>query len=197
MLRPDLPHELILDHADVARLGERIDRLFRYWLESGTKRPLGGSGVELLERVLANSFDLRAPLAYELAEEQRELYRLTEEQYRVLVMLARQLRVAIARCADSGKTFLASDKARRLAAQGFRVLVVVFNLLLASHLRWGLADEPNITVRPFQGLCREVAEAAGLSFADEPRTAERAPTTRGSRSLSWSERPSCQAGSTP
>ena len=52
------------------------------------------------------------------------------------------------------------------------MLVVVFNVLLAEHLRRGLADEPNITVRAFYGLCREVAEEAGLEFADEPEPGE-------------------------
>jgi hypothetical protein len=124
--------------------------------------------MDFLERVLANSFELRAPLAFELAEEERELYHLTEQQYRVLDMLARQPRVAIAGCAGSGKTFLAVEKARRLAAQGFRVLLVVFNVLLADHLQRGLADVPDVTVRAFYGLCHEVAEAVGLEFADEP-----------------------------
>jgi hypothetical protein len=170
-LRPDLPRELVLDHADVMKLPERIDKLFRHWFD-GEKEPLGAEGIARLERLLANSFELRAPLAFELREEERRLYELTEQQYRVLDMLSRQARVAIAGCAGSGKTFLAAEKARRLAAQGFKVLVVVFNVLLAEHLRRGLADEPGITVRAFYGLCREVAEEAGLDFPEEPDPGE-------------------------
>jgi Nuclease-related domain/PhoH-like protein len=167
-LRTDLPRELVLDHSDVSRLRERLERLFVHWFDRDRKARLGTEGIELLERVLANSFELRAPLAYELAEEERELLHLTEGQYRVLDMLSRQTRVAIAGCAGSGKTFLAAEKARRLAAQGFRVLVVVFNVLLGEHLRRVLADEPNITVRMLHGLFREVAEAAGLELPSEP-----------------------------
>jgi Nuclease-related domain/PhoH-like protein len=126
-LRQDLPRELVLDHADIVHLPDRIDGLFRHWYDADNKAPLGSEGIDRLERLLANSFELRAPLAFELAEEQRRLYRLTEEQYRVLDMLSRQTRVAIAGCAGSGKTFLAAEKARRMAAQGFHVLVVVFN----------------------------------------------------------------------
>jgi hypothetical protein len=163
-LRPDLPRELVLDHGDVSRLSTRVDALFRHWFDPAQKAPLGREGIELLERVLANSFELRAPLAYELADEEQELLHLTEGQYRVLDMLARHTRVAIAGCAGSGKTFLAAEKARRLAEQGFKVLVVVFNVLLGEHLRRGLADQPEITVRVFHGLCREVAEAAGVEF---------------------------------
>jgi hypothetical protein len=118
-LRPDLPRELVLDHGDVSGFPERIDGLFRHWFDADTKAPLGAEGIGLPERVLANSFELRAPLAFELAEEDRELHRLTEQQHQVLDMLSRQTRVAIAGCAGSGKTFLAAEKARRLAAQGF------------------------------------------------------------------------------
>ena len=82
------------------------------------RRRSARDGIDRLERVLANSFELRAPLAFELAEEERRLYRLTEQQYQVLDMLSRQTRVAIAGCAGSGKTFLAAEKARRLAAAG-------------------------------------------------------------------------------
>jgi Nuclease-related domain/AAA domain len=167
-LRPDLPREHVLDHSDIADLPSRLDGLFRHWFDRDTKSPLGVEGVELLERVLANSFELRAPLAFELAEEQRQLLRLTEQQYQVLDMLSRHTRIAIAGCAGSGKTFLAAEKARRLAEQGFQVLLVVFNVLLADYLRRGLEDVPEITVRAFHGLCREVADAAGLDFADEP-----------------------------
>ena len=167
ILRPDLPREVVIDHRDLARLDERLTDLFRYWFDRAEKAPLGQEGIALLESVLANAFELRAPLAYEFDEEQRQLLHLTTEQYRVLDLLARQTRAAIAGCAGSGKTFLAAEKARRLAGQGFRVLVV-FNLLLAQHLRRGLADVPEIDVYAFDGLCRAIAGEAGVEIPDEP-----------------------------
>ena len=48
----------------------------------------------------------------------------------------------------------------------------MFNVLLGEHLRRGLADEPNVTVRVFHGLAREVAEAAGLDLPNEPEPGE-------------------------
>jgi len=171
-LRTDLPRELVLDHGDVDRLDEKLESLFRYWFDRDTKTPLGETGLAVLDSVLARSFDLRAPLVFELRDEERQLYRLTEEQFRILDLLARQPRAAIAGCAGSGKTFLATEKARRLAAQGFRVLIIVFNVLLADHLRRGLADVPEIDVRAFYGLCRETADLAGIEITDEPEPSE-------------------------
>jgi AAA ATPase domain/Nuclease-related domain len=164
-LRPDLPREILIDHRDLSSLAGRLERLFRYW---DRDESLGAAGIELLESVLANSFDLHAPLAYELEEEERQLLQLTEEQYSVLDMLSRQTRVAIGGCAGSGKTFLAAEKARRLADQGFRVLVLCFNRFLAGHLRRGLADVDEIDVYSYDGLCRAVLEESGIDFPDEP-----------------------------
>jgi hypothetical protein len=171
-LRTDLPRELVLDHGDLNRLDEKLDSLFRYWFDRDSKKPLGETGLAVLDSVLARSFDLRAPLVFELRDDERQLYRLTEEQFRVLDLLARQTRAAIAGCAGSGKTFLATEKARRLASQGFHVLIIVFNVLLADHLRRGLADVREIDVRAFYGLCRETAELAGIEIADEPEPSE-------------------------
>jgi hypothetical protein len=131
-LRTDLPREIVIDNRDLRRLAARLDALFRYWYDAEHDRPLGAEGIQRLERLLANSFQLRAPLGYEYEDEERELLRLTEEQFRVLDMLARHTRVAIAGCAGSGKTFLAAEKARRLAEQGFRVYLFASTVFLPS-----------------------------------------------------------------
>jgi len=164
-LMPNLPREILIDHKDVSGLAGRLERLFRYW--DGDSH-LGGSGIELLESVLANSFDLHAPLAFEFEEKERELLQLTEEQYSVLDMLSRQTRVAIGGCAGSGKSFLAAEKARRLTEQGFRVLVLCFNRFLAEHLRRGLADVEEIDVYSYDGLCHAVLREVGIDFPEEP-----------------------------
>jgi hypothetical protein len=171
-LRADTPREIVVDHADLRSLDTRLHALFGYWHDRSSQPPLGETGIKRLERVLANSFELRAPLAHDLAEEQRQLLRLTEEQYRVLDLLARHPRAAIAGCAGSGKTFLAAEKARRLAAQGFRVLMLAYNVLLAQHLRRGLAEVEGVDVFAFDDLCRAVVAEAGVELADEPVSGE-------------------------
>jgi AAA domain-containing protein len=155
---PDVPREIVLDHGDLTRLDDRVASIFRYWQADNPS--LGDDGIKRLEDVLANSFELRAPLAFELAEAERSLLELTEQQYTLLDMLARHTRAAIAGCAGSGKTFLAAEKARRLVTNGFRVLVVCFNVLLAEHIRSGLADAEGSTY------------SAGLPFPEEPEVGD-------------------------
>jgi hypothetical protein len=174
-LRPDLPREIVIDRSDLRTLDRKLESLFRHWHDRSEHPPLGEEGVRRVQDVLANSFELPAPLAYELEDEERELLTLTEQQYHVLDMLARHPRAAIAGCAGSGKTFLAAEKARRLAAQGFPVLVLAYNLFLARHLRRGLADVPEIDVYAFDGLCREIAREAGHELPDDPPPGEEGP----------------------
>jgi len=171
-LGPAAPPEILIDADDLGRLDRRLEELFRYWRGKKTSTAPGGDGIRTLEQVLANSFELRAPLAVELAEEERELLRLTEGQYRVLDVLSRQPRAAISGCAGSGKTFLAAEKARRLAAQGFRVLVLCFNRMLGEYLRRGLADVPEIDACTFDELCLHVAREAGIDLPDQPAPGE-------------------------
>jgi hypothetical protein len=167
-LRLDAPREIVIDGNDLHALGGRLDAVLGYWQGKVAEPAPGRAGISLLESILANSFTLPAPLSIELRADERKLLRLTEEQYRILDSLARQTRVAIAGCAGSGKTVLAAEKARRLAAQGFRVLVLCYNRLLAEHLRRGLADVPEIDVRTYDGLCREIRDEAGSELPPGP-----------------------------
>src|SRR5947199_1288731 len=86
-LKPDVPREILIDHGDLSKLNDRVSSLFRYW--QGNEPPLGPEGLKRLESLLANSFELPAPLAFELEEEERKLLQLTEQQYAILDTLSR------------------------------------------------------------------------------------------------------------
>ena len=75
-----------------------------------------------------------------LADDDRELLRLTEQQFAVLDRLRRQRRVSISGGAGTGKTVLALEKARRLAREGSGVLLTCFNRPLADNLRRSAGD---------------------------------------------------------
>lgn len=171
-LKLDAPREIVLDGDDMSHLAQRVSRLLAYWRGRAGQRALGDAGLRRVEQVLANSFSLRAPLAVEFAEEERELLRFTEEQYFVLDMLARHTRAAIAGCAGSGKTFLAAEKARRLATQGFLVLVLCFNRFLAEHLRRGLEDAEGVDVFSYDALCHAIIREVGIDLPEAPGPGE-------------------------
>lgn len=66
---------------------------------------------------------------------------------------------------------LAAEKARRLAKDGFRTLLVYFNQPLARELASQLADAPApgcLDVSTFHELCRKLGHAYGLLPMPEP-----------------------------
>lgn len=119
-----------------------------------------------LERELAPALDLVVPLATWIAADERTLVRLTEEQGRILACLGGNRRVAVCGGAGTGKTVLAREVARRLAAGGERVLVLCYNRMLADLLARDAANGvTGVTVATFHGLAEELARAAGLPWA--------------------------------
>ena len=164
MLRPDAPRTIILDQTNLPDIKAWIGNVFEYWQGSGSAQPtpLGMGGIDALIRLLSPSFDLRPLLGEVILVEQEDLLRATQQQFRVLDYLARHQRAAISGCAGSGKTLLAAEKARRLADQGFKVLLTCFNRNLADFLRSSLADVPAIHVIHFHGLCTELARTARI-----------------------------------
>ncbi len=163
-LRLDAPRELILDASDLLQVQDWVDQALRYARgEARGDEPLGSSGVSELVNLLSPSWDLRPRLSATIPAEQRELGRLTVEQFVMLDFLGRHRRVAIAGCAGSGKTTLAVEKARRLAREGFRVLLTCFNVNLARFLRREGTLPASVDVVNFHKLAEGLVQRAGMS----------------------------------
>lgn len=160
-LGPDLPAAILIDRTGVEQIGQRVEQIFAYF--QGTENqpgPLGEDRLRLAIGLLARSFQMRTPLGTVLAYEDERIIELTEQQMNMLSFLAHQRRAAIRGCAGSGKTMLAVEKARRLATQGFDVLLTCFNVALAHHL--AIAMPPSVTVLHFHGLCEVMVKEAEL-----------------------------------
>jgi hypothetical protein len=162
-LPPDARPEIIIDGSNIAHLAARVRQVMQFWRsEEGTSEAGGNALVNELTRLIAPSTQLRHPLTVQIADEEREILRLTEEQFKVLGQLNRIRRAAISGCAGSGKTLLAVEKAKRLAHEGFETLLTCRNEPLARHLMLATAGVDRLTVRPFERMCVELIEAAGM-----------------------------------
>ena len=87
--------------------------------------------------------DLPNPLAVQSADEHAHMIRLTESQMMILSLLKRVRRAAMGGAAGSGKTFLAVEKAGRLAAEGFDTLLACYTDPLSVFLKTLIGDTPN------------------------------------------------------
>ena len=151
-----------LDHIDAC-----VRRMFDYWAGSMGRALAPAPGfVQAVTDLLAPRFELPRSLGATIKGDDRELLRLTEDQFRVLDMLSRQRRVAVSGGAGTGKTMLALEKARRLAAEGLEVLLTCYNRPLANYLRQAAGPCERLTIANYHTLCWDMAKAAGNPFPD-------------------------------
>ena len=162
------PAEIIGCRNDAgAPLRSWVRRVFDYEVGDNPRVQLGSAGAALLEQMIFPKIDVRPILATALSEAEQRRIRLTDEQSALLDSLSRRRRAFITGGAGTGKTLLAVEKVRRLAAAGQRALLVCYNEALASNLRSALAAFPNASAFTFHSLCGQLtAEAKKSSGRD-------------------------------
>ncbi len=151
-----------------------VEGAFGYWNGDGATRghAPGVAGMEVIETLLASTVTLTRRLAATLREDRDELLQLSREQMRILNTCRGLRRVEVVGPAGSGKSMLAAERARRLAAEGHRTLLVCYNQRLANDLRRELDDAPQpagMYVTTFHRLCERLGTQAGtLSARPKP-----------------------------
>ncbi len=91
-----------------------------------------GQSFEFLNHVLCPSFDIVPGIKKKYAEETYD--KLLEEQCVVLDFLANQKSAAISGASGTGKTYVAIERAKRLASKGDKVLFLCYNKNLKEFL---------------------------------------------------------------
>ena len=159
--RPDMPAALIGCAKDLRDPRAWLEGVFGFWGNDAPGfAPIGRRGVEVVREVFARSFVVAPLVASRLAEQEARRLLLTKDQLRVLDFLRSHRRVAVSGGAGTGKTVLALEKARRLAAEGFRTLLTCYNRQLADHLSHLCAGTASLEVMSFHQLCHRQVERA-------------------------------------
>jgi hypothetical protein len=161
---PDIPRRLCCDRAEFeADLGPWLIQRFRTG-EDHDAAALGSDGIRALTKLLAEPFQLRVPLGHIIADDERDLELLTQQQFYILAMLEDIPRAAIRGGAGTGKTVLAMESARRLSEGGQRTLLTCYNRALARRMRSMCPAEHDVD--SFHSLCRRIAVTAGLAVPE-------------------------------
>ena len=133
------PDEIVLDRNDLSKPIVAINDLVNRWGLHGT---IPDEFVEAITKHLAPTVTIRHTLADDVADVHARQLALTETQRLALAGLRRARRVIVYVGAGTGKTVLAEERARRLSADGFRVVLTCFNRPLGD----AFADEFTVHV---------------------------------------------------
>lgn len=165
-LGPDMPRYIFAFGEDMEHLGDWVDgRLQRTFDEDDRPgRGLGQDGMSALYNLLSAPFVLRPHLARAVAEDDRTIERLTDEQYHVLESLEGIQQVAISGGAGTGKTLLALQKVCLMEERGWRTLLVCYNAPLGKRFRNILSGCDPVTAGSFHSICSELAQRAGIAL---------------------------------
>ena len=171
-LGSDAPRASIIGSEDFGDIEGAVRRLF------GTQRrdPMSHDAYRALIDVLKPTTEVvKYQLRSDMLDQDRVMVGLIENQYRVMDQLRRHRKAVISGCAGSGKTLLAMEKARRLANEGFDVLLTCYNKRLAGWMRTSLEHDPGVAsgrirVSHYHELADQLCRQAGypLTFPDTP-----------------------------
>ncbi len=166
---------ILLTARDLPYFERRLPDILRKWSRSSVPRPLGKDDLETIQRAITPSFQLLPVLFRQVEEQEDRLFRLTEDQLRLLDFLTDHERVAIEGVAGSGKTLLARAQVQRFADAGRKSLLLCFNKSLAEWLRETIPDayRDRITVLHFHALCSDWCRKARVVFSPPSINQER------------------------
>lgn len=156
LILPQSSKEILGCSADLNDIQSWIDRFFAYWKgQAGKYQPLGKPGMAIVNDLFCREIFVKPLLKSELQDEEDIRVKLTEQQARTLRMLGSRRRAAISGGAGTGKTLLALQRARELAAEGKRTLLICYNELLGAWLKANSAGIEHLTSCHYHKLCAD------------------------------------------
>jgi hypothetical protein len=165
------PRAICLDAEDLATdagAAAAVERAWGFWLGAAGGRPIAPRSLEVIARAVVRPVELRPILRRTVERGEGDVRAMTAHQARILEGLcAGNRRASISGGAGTGKTQLAMERARRLARDGFRTLLVCFNQPLARAFRRDpalaeLIDAGMLEAHTFHDLARGLEEATGI-----------------------------------
>ena len=156
---PEAPRSIIWDRKDLLDPEAAVARLCKHW--NGTSS-FNTAEVESIERALAPIRTAQRRLSHVVEDVVEDIVDLTEQQIRGMSMLRKQRRALITGGAGTGKTILAVERARQLAEDGNRVLLLCFNRPLGELLAAKFAENDLVTAGSVHRWGRDLLRSAGL-----------------------------------
>jgi len=156
ILGPDWPPELLGLLGHKTSIMSWVEGVFQYWATNDTDWvPLSVHGIERVSTLLSGPIRIRPLLSKIISQEAAHQVELTKRQARFLQNLRLRNRATIAGGAGTGKTLIALQHAKELAALGLRTLLVCYNRALADFLERQILTDPKPDIWQYHRLCEE------------------------------------------
>jgi hypothetical protein len=136
---------------EILRLEQEIRSTYRH---KGMTPQEGHALIACLTR----SIGFIQVLGVRIAREAEQLIQVTQEQCEVLADVEVNPRMIIHGSAGTGKTVLAQTFAKRLAAQGQKVLLLFYNKGIASTVRYAFDRDAPVQVSTFSSLAKRLVQ---------------------------------------
>ncbi len=185
VVSPESPREILGGREQLTDITSWVRSVLAYWSgRDDNSTPLSVASIRTAESILHGRLEARPLLSARIDAEETVRIRLTQQQSRVLRALGTRQRAAISGGAGTGKTLLAIEQARRLAAEGKETLLLCFNRLLSDFMKLTCADVTSVHAMTFHQLCDwKVAVAKARTGRDFLAEAKLASPSRGPQDL--------------
>lgn len=134
---PELEREVIFDAMALSELGVHVQRAMSFYarrFDGELPRMKEAEFKRFCREIVSPEFGIVSKLAPMIEFETQQMLRLTEDQTKVVRQIQANRLIRVEGGAGTGKTVLAVEVARDLAAKGKNVLLLCFNTYLADYL---------------------------------------------------------------
>lgn len=158
------PVEITCFAEDLKNIAPKIEEIFAFWHtdDPSAMTPPGPTGLQVVKDLFARDYTHRIPLVSQLESAKERIIQLSEEQFSILDLLGGHRRAIVDGGAGTGKTVLAMEKARQLAAAGFRTLLLCYNRALGDYLVEFASRVDGLEAGTFHKHALAIARKAGL-----------------------------------
>ena len=151
-----IPKQVIIDQEGFTNIRLSLSRAEEYYKQNYDKPGIPRVAAKSLIGRLTRSVEFISKVGVRVARDSQQLIQVTEEQYRVLEDLEINRKIAVRGFAGTGKTILATEFSKRLAARGHRTLLLFFNRTIANTVRRSFDRESPVDCKTFFGFTREM-----------------------------------------